>query len=131
MKYVDLFCGIGGFHQGMERVFPDSECIFASDFDYSVSEVYKNTYGIDCYNDITLDDTHKLLEQKVMENGGSFDVLFAGFPRLFFRWERGSFFQLGRLRSVGYYFKNRVDKFLSGDKNRVVGFYSAVLGRAA
>ena len=80
MKYVDLFCGIGGFHQGMERVFPDSECIFASDFDYSVSEVYKNTYGINCYNDITLDDTHKLLEQKVMENGGSFDVLFAGFP---------------------------------------------------
>lgn len=80
MKYVDLFCGIGGFHQGIEKKFPDSKCIFASDFDFPVSEVYKNTYGIDCYNDIKLDETHKLLEQKVMENGGEFDVLFAGFP---------------------------------------------------
>ena len=80
MKYVDLFCGIGGFHQGIERVFPDAKCIFASDFDFPVSEVYKNTYGIDCYNDIKLDETHKILEQKVLENNGQFDVLFAGFP---------------------------------------------------
>lgn len=80
MKYVDLFCGIGGFHQGIERVFPDAECIFASDFDFPVSEVYKNTYGIDCYNDIKLDETHKMLEQKVTENNDQFDILFAGFP---------------------------------------------------
>lgn len=80
MKYIDLFCGIGGFHQGMKRVFPDSKCIFASDFDFPASEVYKNTYGIDCYNDIKLDETHKILEQKIIENNGQFDVLFAGFP---------------------------------------------------
>ncbi len=80
MKYIDLFCGIGGFHQGIERIFPDSKCIFASDFDFPVSEVYKNTYGIDCYNNIKLEETHRKLEQKVVENGGGFDVLFAGFP---------------------------------------------------
>ena len=80
MKYVDLFCGIGGFHQGIEKIFPDSKCVFASDFDYPVSEVYKNTYNIDCYNNITLDETHRLLEKRIMENGGKFDILFAGFP---------------------------------------------------
>ena len=80
MKYIDLFCGIGGFHQGIERIFPDSKCIFASDFDFPVSEVYKNTYGIDCYNNIKLEETHRKLEQKVVENGDGFDVLFAGFP---------------------------------------------------
>ena len=79
-KPTYLFCGIGGFHQGIERVFPDAECIFASDFDFPVSEVYKNTYVIDCYNDIKLDETSKKLEQKIIANNGEFDILFAGFP---------------------------------------------------
>lgn len=80
MKYVDLFCGIGGFHQGIEQVIEESKCIFASDFDFPVSEVYKNTYGINCYNDIKLPTTYDALEQSVKENGGKFDILFAGFP---------------------------------------------------
>jgi site-specific DNA-cytosine methylase len=27
MKYVSLFSGIGGFEVGIQRVFPDAECV--------------------------------------------------------------------------------------------------------
>ena len=31
LKFIDLFCGIGGFHQALKNM--DGECVFASDID--------------------------------------------------------------------------------------------------
>ena len=45
-KYIDLFCGIGGFHQAMNRL--EGECVFACDINASCREVYKNNF---CPND--------------------------------------------------------------------------------
>lgn len=43
-SFVDLFCGIGGFHQALSNI--GGECVFASDIDKDCQEVYYNNYGI-------------------------------------------------------------------------------------
>lgn len=42
-KYIDLFCGIGGFHQAMENL--GGECVFASDIDADCRKTYERNYG--------------------------------------------------------------------------------------
>ena len=52
VKFIDLFCGIGGFHQGIKNVISDSECVLASDFDKNVQKVYEDNYGVKVQGDI-------------------------------------------------------------------------------
>lgn len=68
-KFIDLFAGIGGFHQAMEQL--GGECVFASEIDKFAASVYKNNYGIDPLSDITEVD-----EKDIPKH----DVLCAGFP---------------------------------------------------
>ena len=51
-KFIDLFAGIGGFHQAMEQL--GGECVFASEIDKYAIESYKENYGID--SDINIRD---------------------------------------------------------------------------
>ena len=57
LKYIDLFCGLGGFHIAMENLkkqnFVDSECTMACDIDKKVREVYKLNWGITPEEDVT------------------------------------------------------------------------------
>lgn len=78
-NFVDLFCGIGGFHQGVKRTIKDAECIFAADNDIQVAEVYKNSYGIDAFKDLSTISTQDEL-QRIVEEKSSIDLLCAGFP---------------------------------------------------
>ena len=43
MRFVDLFCGIGGFHAALHRL--GHECVFASDIDKNAAEVYELNWG--------------------------------------------------------------------------------------
>jgi DNA (cytosine-5)-methyltransferase 1 len=43
MRFVDLFCGIGGFHAALHRL--GHECVFATDIDANASIVYENNWG--------------------------------------------------------------------------------------
>ena len=43
-KFIDLFCGIGGFHQAMKSL--GGECVFASDIDDDCRKTYEANYGI-------------------------------------------------------------------------------------
>src|SRR5210317_966207 len=70
-KFVDLFCGIGGFHRGIKNVVSNARCIMASDIDPKVREVYKDNYDIEPLGDITTLD---------IENIPKFDLLCGGFP---------------------------------------------------
>lgn len=67
--YIDLFSGIGGFHQAMERL--GGECVFASEIDKFCNEQYERNYHMSSAVDIR--------DQKE-EDIPPHDVLCAGFP---------------------------------------------------
>lgn len=69
IKFIDLFCGIGGFHQALNKY--NSECVLACDIDDKCREVYELNYGIKPEKNI------KDINEK---NIPDFDVLCAGFP---------------------------------------------------
>lgn len=68
-KFVDLFSGIGGFHQAMTQL--GGECVFASEIDKYAIKTYKDNYSIDANNNIC---------DVVVEDIPKHDVLCAGFP---------------------------------------------------
>jgi DNA (cytosine-5)-methyltransferase 1 len=72
LQFIDLFAGIGGFHQAISRVLPESECVLASDIDGNAQATYTSNYGLAPVGDIRkipLDETLP-----------SFSLLCAGFP---------------------------------------------------
>jgi len=69
LKFIDLFCGVGGFHQALSSF--DYKCVFACDIDYKCREIYEKNYKIKPEGDITKIDITKI---------PNFDVLCAGFP---------------------------------------------------
>ena len=68
-KFIDLFAGIGGFHQAMESL--GGECVFASEIDsYCINTYYKN-YQTDANHNVRDVDAEDIPKH---------DVLCAGFP---------------------------------------------------
>jgi DNA (cytosine-5)-methyltransferase 1 len=78
-KFIDMFAGIGGFHEAMLKVDPNSTCVCAIEFDGAAQSVYKNSFGIDPLGDINNENTIQGIDIAVEKNDG-FDILFAGFP---------------------------------------------------
>ena len=68
-KYIDLFCGIGGFHQALSDL--GGECVYASDIDADCRKTYERNYGIVPDGDITIVDAADI---------PAHDVLCGGFP---------------------------------------------------
>src|SRR5574344_1161425 len=68
-KYIDLFCGIGGFHQAMSDLV--GKCVYSSDIDADCRKTYERNYGIKPDGDIT-----KVEAEDIPEH----DVLCGGFP---------------------------------------------------
>ncbi len=73
--FVDLFCGIGGFHQAMSSL--GGRCVFACDINQWCRSVYAANYRTDEYELIISDDIKKAVKEK---NIPRFDVLCGGFP---------------------------------------------------
>ena len=73
-KFIDLFCGIGGFHQAMKQL--GGECVFACDISLQCRDVYKNNF---CPNEefTVYGDIKKAIKDNVIPK---FDVLCGGFP---------------------------------------------------
>lgn len=69
MKFIDLCCGIGGFHQALSMM--NMTCVFASDIDEKCRINYEINYNIKPHGDLT--------EINIQEIP-SFNVLCAGFP---------------------------------------------------
>jgi DNA (cytosine-5)-methyltransferase 1 len=96
VRFIDLFCGIGGFHQALARL--DMECVLACDKDAACRRVYERNYGV-----VPLSDVMELAPHALPD----FDVLCAGFPcqpfskaghRLGFGDDRGNlFFSIRRI----------------------------------
>lgn len=69
LKFIDLFCGIGGFHQALKNL--GHKCILACDIDKSCREIYKKNYNLEPVNNVKDIDPEKLED---------FDIICAGFP---------------------------------------------------
>ena len=67
--FIDLFAGIGGFHQAMSNL--GGHCVLASEIDEFAIQSYMQNYGIDSAQDITTIQNNDIPPH---------DVLCAGFP---------------------------------------------------
>ena len=75
IKFVDLFCGMGGFHQALFDISKTTsirfECVLSCDIDLKCRQVYESNWGIKCQSDI------RKIKPEMIED---FDILCAGFP---------------------------------------------------
>jgi DNA (cytosine-5)-methyltransferase 1 len=67
--FIDLFAGIGGFHQAASSL--GGKCVFASEIDPHAQLSYQTNYGIKPHGDITKINANEIPDH---------DILFAGFP---------------------------------------------------
>lgn len=70
LKFIDLFCGIGGFRFAAER--NGLECVFSCDIDPFARKTYESNF-----NESPVEDIYQVDPKNIQ----SFDILFAGFPR--------------------------------------------------
>lgn len=95
-KFIDLFCGMGGFRIAFEK--QGGKCVFSSDIDKYAQETYQMNFGEIPSGDITKIDAKDIPDH---------DILCAGFPcqpfslagrRLGFEDTRGTlFFEVARI----------------------------------
>tara|TARA_Y100001980_G_C14538218_1_gene315359 strand:+ start:125 stop:1465 length:1341 start_codon:yes stop_codon:yes gene_type:complete len=69
IKFIDLFAGIGGFHEGAKKL--GHECVFASEIEDDLRDVYEKNFGIKPAGDI-----RKVKNSEIPNH----DLLMAGFP---------------------------------------------------
>jgi len=69
IKFIDLFCGIGSFHQSFKKL--GWECVMACDINEAVRETYKENHLIEPLEDIIKIDP---------KNIPNYDILCAGIP---------------------------------------------------
>lgn len=69
MRFVDLYAGLGGFHIALERL--GHECVFASELDSDLANLYEKNFNITPAGDIRTIDLAEIPPH---------DILCAGFP---------------------------------------------------
>jgi DNA (cytosine-5)-methyltransferase 1 len=69
LKFIDLFCGLGAFHQAFKA--KNMECVYACDINDPVRKIYAKNHGLMPAGDI------RTIDPALIPN---FDILCAGFP---------------------------------------------------
>ncbi|MFD1765308.1 DNA (cytosine-5-)-methyltransferase [Sphingorhabdus buctiana] len=69
LRFIDLFAGLGGFHQALAS--RGAECVFASELDLNLIDLYEKNFGLRPVGDITKVNLGSI---------AAHDVLCAGFP---------------------------------------------------
>ena len=72
MRFVDLFCGIGGFHSALHRL--GHECVFATDIDAHAAKTYEMNWGQPGGHPVHCDI------REVLDDIPEMDIICAGFP---------------------------------------------------
>ena len=123
-KFIDLFSGIGGFHQAMGSL--GGQCVLSCDKDKYCREVYKMNYGMDTHPDIT-----KIVPEEIED----FDILCGGFPcqafsnagkKKTFEDSRGLLFdeiiRIVKVKKPKFLFLENVKHILKVDKGKVLEY---------
>ena len=50
LRFIDLFAGLGGFHQALSSL--GHQCVFACEADQAFSELYEKNFGLKPHGDI-------------------------------------------------------------------------------
>jgi DNA (cytosine-5)-methyltransferase 1 len=124
LKYIDLFCGIGGFHQALNQL--GAQCVLACDIDKDCRVVYKDNYGIEPVANV------KNIDEKTMPD---FDILCAGFPcqafsnggkKKCFKDDRGLLFdeiiRIAKEKKPKFMFLENVKHILKVSKGEVISY---------
>lgn len=69
MQFIDLYAGLGGFHQALAA--RGAKCVFASELDSALSDLYEKNFGIRPHGDIRKVDLAAVPDH---------NILCAGFP---------------------------------------------------
>ena len=69
LKFIDLFAGLGGFHQALAQL--GHECVFASELDADLADLYFTNFEVKPHGDIRQVDLTEIPDH---------DILCAGFP---------------------------------------------------
>lgn len=69
MRFIDLFAGLGGFHQALAQ--RGAECVFASELNTNLAALYEKNFALKPHGDIRAVDLSSIPDH---------DVLCAGFP---------------------------------------------------
>lgn len=69
MKFIDLYSGLGGFHLALKKL--GHNCVFASEIDDNLRQLYKKNFGLVPHGDIREIELSEIPEH---------DILCAGFP---------------------------------------------------
>ena len=69
LTFIDLFSGIGGFHQALSKL--GCKCTLACDIDKNCRKIYKKNYGMGVLKDVKLINPEEI---------GDIDIICGGFP---------------------------------------------------
>jgi len=69
MRFIDLFAGLGGFHQALRAL--GHQCVFACEINKELAQLYKKNFGLVPHSDIRTLDAVSVPDH---------DILCAGFP---------------------------------------------------
>jgi len=128
LKFIDLFCGIGGFHQALKRIKTDtdSECVLACDIDKDCRQTYFTNYNM-----MPVEDVKKINENTLVD----FDIICAGFPcqafsnggkKKCFEDERGLLFdeimRIAKVKKPKFMFLENVKHILKVSNGKVIEY---------
>ena len=123
-NFIDLFSGIGGFHQALSSL--KCNCILASDKDKHCNINYKDNYNIEPVTDV------KEIKPETLED---FDILTGGYPcqafsvagnKKAFNDERGLLFdeiiRIAKVKKPKFMFLENVKNILKVDDGKVIQY---------
>lgn len=124
LKYIDLFCGIGGFHQALTSL--GCECNLACDIDKACRENYELNYGIK-----PVEDVRKILPEELED----LDIITGGYPcqsfsnagkKQCFNDDRGLLFdeiiRIAKVKNPKFMFLENVKHILKVDGGKVIEY---------
>lgn len=129
-RYIELFAGIGGFRQALDRL--DGKCVFASEIDAYAQKSYTAIYGDrHLYGDITEIDAMEIPDHDLLVGGFPCQAFSVAGKQKGFEDTRGTLFfeiaRIARFKKPRLMLLENVKNLLSHDKGATFELMCSVL----